>query len=119
MNATEQGAAVARNILGDPEPFEPVPFFWTDQYDVKVQVSGFIPPGASGTVVEEDPETRSFVRAFHEGERLVGVLGWNAPRAMVAYRRTLESQKTALRDARSPAVIAGARSTIDSSQLGE
>ncbi len=35
MNATEQAIAVAGNLLGDDQPFAPVPYFWTDQYDTK------------------------------------------------------------------------------------
>jgi NADPH-dependent 2,4-dienoyl-CoA reductase/sulfur reductase-like enzyme len=97
MNATEQGNAVARNILGEAVPFDPIPFFWTDHYDVKIQVAGFIPPHGRGAIVEGDPDTGSFVKTFHEGGRFVGVLGWNGARGMTPYRRKLEAERASSR----------------------
>lgn len=90
-NAQEQGDAVARNILGASAPFTPVPFFWTDQFDIKLQCAGLIPddPADVGEIVEGNPECDSFVRAFHRDGVLVGVLGWNAARSMPGYRREL------------------------------
>lgn len=44
MNATEQAIAAATNLLGADAPFTPVPYFWTDQYDVKIQAYGNFPP---------------------------------------------------------------------------
>ncbi|MER7179137.1 FAD/NAD(P)-binding oxidoreductase [Streptomyces hyaluromycini] len=46
MNATEQGMAAALTLLGKGEPYAPVPYFWTDQYDVKIQAYGDFPAGA-------------------------------------------------------------------------
>jgi 3-phenylpropionate/trans-cinnamate dioxygenase ferredoxin reductase subunit len=88
MNATEQANAVARNILGHGEAFAPVPFFWTDHYDAKIQVAGFVPPGHEGEVVESS-EDGSFIQVFRIANRPVGVLGWNAVKAMLPYRREL------------------------------
>ncbi len=88
MNANEQGRAVAANILGVPTAFCPVPFFWTDQYDVKVQVWGFVPPDATVAPGYGTLEDDSFVVAFRasgSGE-LVGALGWNAAGRIAAYR---------------------------------
>ena len=88
MNATEQSNAVARNIVGHPIPFAPVPFFWTDQYDVKIQVAGFIPPGVDGEMVYD--EDGSFVLLFRDDAgKTTGVLGWNAAKAMLPFRREL------------------------------
>ena len=50
-NAAEQGAAAGRNALLDPAeraPYEAVPYFWTDQYDVKLQAVGFPAPRRAG-----------------------------------------------------------------------
>jgi 3-phenylpropionate/trans-cinnamate dioxygenase ferredoxin reductase subunit len=88
MNASEQGSFVAANIMGAERAFAPVPFFWTDHYDTKVQLAGVIPPG----VVErsEVDEDDSFVRTFWAGDRLMGVVGWNAAKAMMPFRRLLD-----------------------------
>jgi NADPH-dependent 2,4-dienoyl-CoA reductase/sulfur reductase-like enzyme len=86
LNAAEQGAAVAANILGADEPFAPVPYFWSDQFDVRLQAHGIFPPDASWTVVHGGVAARRFVAACGEHGRVVGVLGWNSPRAVREYR---------------------------------
>ncbi|GHF36879.1 3-phenylpropionate/trans-cinnamate dioxygenase ferredoxin reductase subunit [Amycolatopsis bartoniae] len=53
-NAAEQGMAVARNILAGDErkPFTPIPYIWSDQYDLKIQIHG-LPRGADGFAITE------------------------------------------------------------------
>jgi NADPH-dependent 2,4-dienoyl-CoA reductase/sulfur reductase-like enzyme len=90
MNATEQGQAIARNILGEPQPFAPVPFFWSDQFEVKIQMYGLASRAAEMRVVDGALYEDRFVAAYYEaGERLVAVLGWNSPRQLLAYRQQL------------------------------
>ncbi|MGW2048847.1 NAD(P)/FAD-dependent oxidoreductase [Streptomyces sp. NPDC001858] len=79
-NATEQAMAVAGQLLGDDRPYAPVPYFWTDQYDAKLQVHGFLPPDAEVDVVEGDLTARRFVARFRVDGRVTGVLGWNMPK---------------------------------------
>ncbi|ONI75753.1 FAD-dependent oxidoreductase [Kribbella sp. ALI-6-A] len=79
LNATEQGTAVAANLLGADRPFAPVPYFWSDQYDVRLQAYGIFPPDAEMTVVRGDLADRRFAAAFVEQDTVVGVLGWNCP----------------------------------------
>ena len=88
MNAAEQGSFVAANIMGAQHAFAPVPFFWTDHYDTKLQLAGVIPPGVVEQNEIEDED--SFVRTFWAGERLMGVVGWNAAKAMMPFRRSLD-----------------------------
>jgi NADPH-dependent 2,4-dienoyl-CoA reductase/sulfur reductase-like enzyme len=90
MNATEQGQAVARNILGERQPFAPVPFFWSDQFDVKLQMYGIASPSAELRVVEGALDANRFVAAYYEeDEHLVAVLGWNSPKQLLSYRQRL------------------------------
>lgn len=90
MNATEQGMAVAGNLLGDDQPFGPVPFFWTDQYDTKIQAYGLFPPDADYRIVSGDPSERRFLAAFGHHDIVTGVLGWNsAPRELRALRQSV------------------------------
>ncbi|QJT05314.1 FAD-dependent oxidoreductase [Streptomyces asoensis] len=79
-NATEQAMAVAGEILGADRPYAPVPYFWTDQYDAKLQVHGFLPPDAEVDVVEGDLTARRFVARYRSKGRVTGVLGWNMPK---------------------------------------
>ncbi|PRY29169.1 NAD(P)/FAD-dependent oxidoreductase [Umezawaea tangerina] len=89
MNATEQAMAVAKNILGEPKPFTPVPYFWTDQFDARIQAYGMFPPDAKMTVAQGDPADRKLVAHYHHEGALVGVLGWNMPRELRAARALL------------------------------
>jgi len=80
MHAAEQGIAAARNLLGAGVPFDPLPYFWTDFYDVKVQVFGRIDPDDEMTLLSGDLEGRSFTAAYICDGLITAVLGWNAPR---------------------------------------
>jgi NADPH-dependent 2,4-dienoyl-CoA reductase/sulfur reductase-like enzyme len=89
MNATEMGTCAARNLLGSAEPFDPVPYFWSDQYKVKLQVHGDPDPSDTVTIEEGAIEDGKFVALFHRDGVPSAVLGWNAPARMPAYRRQL------------------------------
>jgi len=101
MHAVEQGTAAARNLLreakkrpGDPEPFTPVPYFWTDQYKVKLQVHGD-PDLASGTatIAEGSVDEGGFVALYRKDGIVTAVLGWNAAARLPGYRRLLAGQR--------------------------
>ena len=79
-NATEQAAAVAGAILGDDAPYTPVPYFWSDQYDVKIQVHGFLPAGAEVDIVEGDVTDGRFVARYRADGEVTGILGWKMPK---------------------------------------
>ncbi|HWO64080.1 MAG TPA: FAD-dependent oxidoreductase [Umezawaea sp.] len=79
-NATEQATVVADNILGAQRSYEPVPYFWTDQFDARIHVHGTPAVDATATVVDGDLAARRFV-VLHERDGVpVGVLGWNMPK---------------------------------------
>ncbi|WBQ02127.1 NAD(P)/FAD-dependent oxidoreductase [Kribbella sp. CA-293567] len=80
MNATEQATNAARNLLGQGVPFEPVPYFWTDQYDVKLQVYGRSGAEFDFRIVAGDPAEGRFAALYGDGEQVVGALAWNLPR---------------------------------------
>jgi NADPH-dependent 2,4-dienoyl-CoA reductase/sulfur reductase-like enzyme len=88
-NATEQGQAVAAGIAGRRHPYVPVPFFWTDHYNVRIQMAGFFDDSCEARVVLTEAAKDKFVTTFHANGSLTGVLAWNAPREMVSYRREL------------------------------
>ena len=79
-NATEQAMAVAGAILGEDRPYAPVPYFWTDQFDAKLQVHGFLPADAEVEIVEGDLTARRFVARYVSDGTVTGVLGWNMPK---------------------------------------
>lgn len=87
MNATEQGQAVAKIILGERQPFASVPFFWSVQFDVRLQMYGIVSRGAELRIVEGELDEDRFVAAYYEeGKRLVAVLGWNSSKQLLYCR---------------------------------
>lgn len=80
LNATEQGIAVAANLLGQRTPFAPVPYFWSDQFDVKLQVYGVVPVGAEAEVVQGSIVDGRFVVEYRADGVVTGVVGWNMPK---------------------------------------
>jgi 3-phenylpropionate/trans-cinnamate dioxygenase ferredoxin reductase component len=95
-NALEQGAAAARSLLeADPEPFAPIPFFWSDQYDVKIQVYGAPHDLATTSIVRGDPSEGRFAVAYRHEGRLTAVLTWNLPREAIGLREELVTELAA------------------------
>ena len=80
-NAAEQGMAAARNLLHPQarKPFAPVPYFWSDQYDLKIHAYGYLRGHDAVQIVEGDREQRRFLTAYRKGERLVGALAVGMP----------------------------------------
>ena len=95
-NAVEQGSAAARRLLadaaGDPgAPYAPVPWFWSDQYDRKIQLAGCTSPEDEVKVVTGSVAERRFAAIYGRAGRIVGVLGFNRPRHVMLYRRLIAS----------------------------
>jgi 3-phenylpropionate/trans-cinnamate dioxygenase ferredoxin reductase subunit len=90
QNAQNQGAAAARAILGGTEPFAEVPWFWSDQYDVNLQMAGH-PLHWNKLVYRGDPATRAFSAFFLNDERLVAAVGFNKGKDVRAARALIEA----------------------------
>lgn len=93
-NAAEQGAAAAGNLLAaargdDPTPYDEVPFFWSDQYDRRIQFLGRSSPDDEVRIVVGSPDERKFLALFGRDGRLRGALGLNVPRLVMPYRNLL------------------------------
>ncbi|WP_051194133.1 NAD(P)/FAD-dependent oxidoreductase [Nocardia jiangxiensis] len=88
-NAAEQGLLVARNILAGPgaaQPFDPVPYIWSDQYDLKFQIYGRTRGAQRVDIVEGSIAERRLVARYSDNGRICGVVGVNMPRATRGYR---------------------------------
>ncbi len=66
QNAHDMAATVARAIMGDKQPYHALPWFWSNQYDLKLQTAG-LSLGFDQTVVRGDPETRKFTVVYLKG----------------------------------------------------
>jgi 3-phenylpropionate/trans-cinnamate dioxygenase ferredoxin reductase subunit len=66
-----------------------VPFVWSDQYDLKIQVVGHVRGDDEIAVVDGSLEERRFVAAVGRAGRLVGAVGFGRPRVLMQYRRMI------------------------------
>ncbi|GAB3210514.1 NAD(P)/FAD-dependent oxidoreductase [Marinactinospora thermotolerans] len=96
-NAGEQAELAARNLLAGENgrrPYTPVPYFWSDQYGMKIQLLGRAAPAETVEFVHGSPEDRKFVAFFGDGGMLVGVLGLRSTPKVMRYRGLLEKPTT-------------------------
>lgn len=111
-NAAEQGMAAARNLL-NPEaakPYEPVPYFWSDQYGTRIQAYGCLRGHEEVAVVEGDLTGGRFVAAYRAGETLTGVLAIGVPPKVIRPWRQAVAARTSWRDALRADSVRGPRS---------
>jgi p-cumate 2,3-dioxygenase ferredoxin reductase subunit len=101
-NAQNQAIAVAGNMLGEQKDYVDPPWFWTDQYDLNIQVAGDMCD--SDHIVRGEPASGRFSVIAMRGADLVGALSVNAAKDMAMLRRLLAANKRPARtDLESPA----------------
>lgn len=99
-NAIDQAECVAENILGAGRDYIATPWFWSDQYDVKLQIAG-LNAGFDQVVIRDGGTARS--HWYYAGGQLLAVDAMNDPRAYMVGKRLIDAGKNA-----DPAVIADA-----------
>jgi len=93
-NATEQGKTAALHINGTEKPYNSLPWFWSDQFDLKLQIAG-LSEGYDDIVIRGDHEdSRSFAAFYFKGSRLLAVDAVNAPREFMMSKMALSKGKT-------------------------
>jgi len=90
QNAQNQAIAVARVITGSNEPFREVPWAWSDQYDLNIQIAG-APLHWDALVYRGDVDSRRFIAFQLLKGAIVGAVAVNASRDMRAARKMIES----------------------------
>jgi 3-phenylpropionate/trans-cinnamate dioxygenase ferredoxin reductase subunit len=103
QNAIDQAELVAQNVLGAARDYVPMPWFWSDQYDIKLQIAG-LNTGYDQVIVRDGGAARS--HWYFVGGTLLAVDAMNDPRAFMVGKRLLEAGK-------SPAVDAVADTGLD------
>jgi NADPH-dependent 2,4-dienoyl-CoA reductase/sulfur reductase-like enzyme len=96
-NAAEQGIAAARSLLAgrrSAKPYVPVPYFWSDQYDTKIQMLGHPSPDDEIVVVDGTVAEGRFVALYKRDGALAAALGFSRPRQLMGYRKLLENGAT-------------------------
>ena len=95
-NAIDQAQAVADNILGADAPYTPKPWFWSDQYDIKLQIAG-LNIGYDRVVTRASEGSRS--HWYYAEDTLLAIDAMNDPRAYMVGKRLIEAGKSPDADA--------------------
>ncbi|SMH47849.1 NAD(P)/FAD-dependent oxidoreductase [Maritimibacter sp. HL-12] len=90
-NAIDMGELLAANMMGAGKPYVPKPWFWSDQYDVKLQIAG-LGTGYDEIVTRRDGDGVSFW--YFAGERLLAIDAMNDPRAYMVGKRLVEAGRS-------------------------
>ena len=97
QHATTQGRAAAMRLLrgeSGVEPYDPVPYVWTDQFGVKIQMCGHPSPDDELHLVDGEFEEYRFVALFARAGKLTGVVGMRRPGVVMRYQSLLEQNAT-------------------------
>lgn len=89
QNANDMAGTVARAITGAPEPYRAVPWFWSNQYDLKLQTVG-LSAGHDAAVLRGDPAQRSFSLIYLRAGKVIAIDCVNAVKDYVAGRALVE-----------------------------
>jgi len=90
QNAADQAACVAKTISGRPTVYSDVPWFWTDQYDIKLQMVG-ISAGHDRIVTRGSREARKLSVFYFKGDRLIAIDSINRPVDHMIGRKVMAS----------------------------
>ena len=89
-NAQNQAIAVAKAMLGVESPYQDVPYFWSDQYDTKLQILGLL-ADYNDIVVRGDEDSR-FISFYMKGNKIAAVAAVNRPQDMAVARRLMQKK---------------------------
>lgn len=90
QNATDQATCAARAIRGEPQPYHAVPWFWSNQYDLRLQTVG-LSSGYDATVLRGDPASRSFTVAYLKQGKLIALDCVNMVKDYAQGRKLIEA----------------------------
>lgn len=90
QNANDMATTAAKAICGDPQPYRALPWFWSNQYDLKLQTAG-LSLGHDTTVLRGDPATRSFSVVYLKDGKIIALDCVNAMKDYVQGRKLVEA----------------------------
>lgn len=91
QNAIEQAKAAANAILGKPKVYDPVPWFWSDQYEIKLQITGLL-EGYDSAELVGNPSDGKFSIDYRQGGKLIAVDSVNDGRAHMMGRKRIAAE---------------------------
>jgi 3-phenylpropionate/trans-cinnamate dioxygenase ferredoxin reductase subunit len=91
QNANDMALAVSQSIVGSLEPYRALPWFWSNQYDLRLQTVG-LSAAHTETVIRGSPANKSFSVVYLRGSRVLSLDCINAPRDFIHGRLFIEQQ---------------------------
>ena len=91
QNAVEQSKSIAASITGSNKPYQEVPWFWSDQYNIKLQIAG-ISQDHDYRVIRGYPEEEKFAVFYQKEKRLVAVDAINSPKEFMLGKKWIAMQ---------------------------
>lgn len=98
QNAVDQAIRVAGNLLGDHQPYDSLPWFWSEQAGMKLQIAGCTATKTASTVVHGSPENNAFSVFHFDTDRLIGAESVSRPKDHMLARKLLRSNQPVTRD---------------------
>lgn len=92
-NAIEQAKTAASNMLGEPKTYDDVPWFWSDQYDLKLQIVG-LSEGYDQVVIRGEPDENNFAAFYFKTGTLIAINAINSPREFMLGKKLIAAKKT-------------------------
>ncbi len=96
-NALEQAKTAVSNLCGNTSQYSQVPWFWSDQYDLKLQIAG-LSTGYDDAVIRGNPADRSFACIYLKGGRIIAADAVNSPKAFVQSKALIAARASVDRD---------------------
>ena len=91
-NAIEHAKIAAYSLVGQPEAYAGIPWFWSNQGDLKLQIAG-LTLGYDSTVIRQDPEKKKFSVLYYRGDNIIAADCVNAPLDFMAVRSALSKNQ--------------------------
>ena len=91
QNAVEQAKSIAASIAGSVKPYQAVPWFWSDQYNIKLQIAG-ISQNYDHCVVRGFPEEEKFAVFYQKDKRIIAVDAINSPKEFMVGKKWIAMQ---------------------------
>ena len=91
QNAVEQAKSVAASLVGNHKPYQEIPWFWSDQYNIKLQIAG-ISKDHDQRVIRGLPEEEKFAVFYQKENRLIAVDAINSPKEFMVGKKWIAKQ---------------------------
>jgi len=90
-NAMEQAKTAAASLCGNPKAYHALPWFWSDQYDIKLQIAGFN-KGYDRVILRGNPDSNQFVAWYLQGDRILAADCINSPKEFMQAKKIIGQQ---------------------------